>query len=125
HQAAGLRTDPPVSVPIDPAHNRAATAAPEPPELPPALSAVFHGLRTGPNPVDALVGPSANSCIPAFARMTAPAARNLRTSVASRSGTRSANTRLPAVVRRPAVSILSFREMGAPCRGPRTLPDRR
>ena len=55
--AAGMRTDPPVSVPSAPAHSRAATAAPEPPDDPPGMRSVSHGLRTGPVWVNADVPP--------------------------------------------------------------------
>ncbi len=52
-KAAGWRIEPPVSVPVAARAIRAATAAAEPPELPPgtrsALSLAFvQGLRTGP-----------------------------------------------------------------------------
>ncbi len=46
HTAAGTRTDPPVSVPIEIGVIPAATAAPEPPEEPPAEVSVSQGLRT-------------------------------------------------------------------------------
>ena len=46
--AAGVRTDPPPSVPCPSATIPAATAAPEPPLDPPALWSVAHGLRVGP-----------------------------------------------------------------------------
>jgi len=46
--AAGVRTEPPPSVPWPIATMPAATAAPEPPLDPPALCSVAHGLRVGP-----------------------------------------------------------------------------
>jgi hypothetical protein len=46
--AAGSRTEQPVSVPIAPAHSLAATAAPEPPLEPPGVRPVSHGLRAAP-----------------------------------------------------------------------------
>src|SRR5687767_16038504 len=48
HQAAGIRTDPPESVPSAPKHIPAATAAAEPLEEPPVTRSRAHGLRTGP-----------------------------------------------------------------------------
>ncbi len=53
HSAAGCRIEPPVSVPVAPTHSSAATAAAEPPELPPGTRGAFaagsvHGLTTGP-----------------------------------------------------------------------------
>ena len=44
---AGLRTDPPVSVPIAMGTSPAATAAPDPEEEPPGYRFRFHGLRAG------------------------------------------------------------------------------
>ena len=55
--AAGMRTDPPVSVPRAPAHSRAATAAPDPPDEPPGMRSTSHGLRTGPVCANADVAP--------------------------------------------------------------------
>ena len=62
--------------------------------------------------------PSCWSCRPGPRR----AARRRRTTVASRSGTKSARMREPAVVRTPAVKSRSFREIGTPCSGPRYAP---
>jgi hypothetical protein len=45
---AGMRIDPAVSVPMVAAAIPAATAAPEPPEEPPAMRSRSHGLRQGP-----------------------------------------------------------------------------
>jgi hypothetical protein len=50
--AAGCLIDPPVSVPVAPITNRAATLADDPPDDPPGTSGVFepfrrHGLITG------------------------------------------------------------------------------
>ena len=53
-KAAGWRIEPPVSVPVTPGASRAATAAAEPPELPPGVSAALppslrrQGEMTGP-----------------------------------------------------------------------------
>ena len=49
HHEAGMRTDPPVSVPIAQGAMRAATATPEPEEEPPGVRCVvashgFHGV---------------------------------------------------------------------------------
>src|SRR5437879_12478074 len=48
HQAAGLRIDPPPSVPIASGPRPAATAAPAPPEEPPGVWPRLHGLRVAP-----------------------------------------------------------------------------
>jgi hypothetical protein len=46
--AAGMRSEPPPSVPTDQAPMRNPTAAALPPLEPPAVSAGFHGLPVGP-----------------------------------------------------------------------------
>ena len=48
HQAAGMRTEPPMSVPSARGTQPAATAAPEPPEDPPGVRLVSQGLRVIP-----------------------------------------------------------------------------
>jgi hypothetical protein len=45
--AAGMRSDPPVSVPVATGSTRAASAAPDPPLEPPGLRVGSHGLRVG------------------------------------------------------------------------------
>ena len=53
-KAAGWRIEPPVSVPVTPGASRAATAAAEPPDEPPGVSAALppslrrQGEMTGP-----------------------------------------------------------------------------
>ena len=47
HQAAGLRIEPPVSVPSDVRRRPAATAAAEPEEEPPVIRSGFQGLTAG------------------------------------------------------------------------------
>src|SRR5574341_2362443 len=49
HQAAGLRIEPPPSVPRASGARPAATAAPAPPEEPPGVWLRLHGLRVTPN----------------------------------------------------------------------------
>ena len=49
HQAAGLRIDPPPSVPRASGASPAATAAPAPPDEPPGVWPRLHGLRVAPN----------------------------------------------------------------------------
>src|SRR5262245_51169665 len=61
HADAGIRIDPPVSVPMDAHPMPAATAAPEPPLEPPGDRLGSCGLCTGPNADSSLVVPSANS----------------------------------------------------------------
>ena len=47
-KAAGSRIDPPVSVPVAAGVRRAATAAAEPPELPPGTAVLSQGFNTLP-----------------------------------------------------------------------------
>ena len=85
---AGWRIEPPVSVPIAPRHRRAATAAAEPPELPPGTSGCaapgsVHGLTTGPNQLVTLDEPMANSSRLVLPSSTAPARHRLPLTVNS------------------------------------------
>src|SRR3954447_2144597 len=61
HSAAGWRIEPPVSVPIDHGARPAATAAAEPPELPPGTRPRSHGLSVGPYAEFSVEEPMANS----------------------------------------------------------------
>src|SRR5947199_5093723 len=74
-----MRIEPPPSdayaAPIRPA----ATAAPEPPDDPPALCAGSHGLRVGPNASVSVHGNAASSDRFVLPTRIAPAARSRRT----------------------------------------------
>src|SRR6185295_14515729 len=59
--AAGMRIDPPVSVPIVARPMPAARLAPDPPLEPPGDRAGSCGLCTGPNAESSFVVPNANS----------------------------------------------------------------
>ena len=48
HQAAGIRTEPPMSVPSPSGTQPEATAAPDPPEEPPGVRFGSHGFRVTP-----------------------------------------------------------------------------
>ena len=117
-----MRMEPPVSVPSAPKQKPAATAAAEPPDEPPVIRSRSHGLRTAPKRLIVDVAPIPNSCRLSLPRKTAPASRSRRTTSASSVGTRCSKTALAAVVRRPAVSMLSFSAIGMPCSGPRHRP---
>ncbi len=64
---------PPVSVPVAKNACPPATAAEDPPELPPGTSRSFHGLRTGPYALFSLLDPMANSSQFVLPSSTAPA----------------------------------------------------
>ena len=78
-KAAGWRIDPPVSVPVAPAHSRAATAAADPPELPPGTSGRFdprarHGETTPPKALVSFDDPIANWSMLSLPSIPAPSA---------------------------------------------------
>src|ERR1700691_5687385 len=83
HNAAGWRMEPPVSVPNVAMHSSAATAAAEPPEEPPGMRAVSHGLCVTPNAEFSVELPIANSSMFNRPKTIAPAARNFSMTVAS------------------------------------------
>ncbi len=81
--AAGWRIEPPVSVPVLPGTSRAATAAAEPPELPPGTHSTFHGFLTGPKCDVSLDEPIANSSMLVLPTSTVPARFSRSTTCAS------------------------------------------
>jgi len=81
--AAGWRTEPPVSVPRAAGTAPAATSAAEPPEEPPGTRARSRGWSTRPNAECSVEEPIANSSRLALPAMSAPAAFSLVTTVAS------------------------------------------
>jgi hypothetical protein len=110
-----------VSVPIDIRAIPAATAAAEPPELPPGMRSRFHGLREG-----ALIVPAANSCVTVFPTTIPPAASHIATSGAlSAAGATSAIERELHFVGMPATSTMSLIASGMPCIGPTACPEAR
>ena len=83
--AAGMRIEPPVSVPMVASAMPAATLAAEPPLDPPGDRVGSCGLRAGPNAESSLVVPNANSCRLVLPMKTAPAWRRCAIAGASRS----------------------------------------
>ena len=120
--AAGIRTEPPVSVPSAARHRSAPSAAPEPPLEPPGMRAASQALAQVPKWGLSLVAPKASSCMLVLPTITAPAERSRRATTASRRGTRSRNQAEPAVAGIPAKSMLSFSATGIPSSGPRLSP---
>ena len=78
-QAAGIRSEPPPSLPCATGTRPAATAAAEPPEEPPGVRVVSHGLRVGPVWRGSVVGRIPNSGRFVVPSTTNPASRNRRT----------------------------------------------
>ena len=81
--AAGCRTEPPVSVPTASGAWKAAAEAAAPPDDPPGTVVVSHGLRVGPNAECSVVDPIANSSMFVLPRTGRPAALILLLIVAS------------------------------------------
>ena len=83
HNPAGARIEPPVSLPSAAGAMRAATAAAEPPLLPPGMHDKSHGFRVGKKAEFSFDPPIANSSMFVRPINTASAAFNLATTVAS------------------------------------------
>src|SRR5205807_10371251 len=120
HQAAGRRTEPPVSVPIAQGASPAATDTPEPLLDPPGVrgTAGSHGFQGVPRCWLVPQPPIANSTVWVLPRTMRPAAISRRARVAVFGERRSRHTIEPPVVTRPARSIRSFSAIGTPCSGP-------
>ena len=80
---AGVRTEPPKSVPWARGTIPVATATAEPPEEPPDVSATSNGLRVGPHSRFVQTAPKPNSGVLVLPMMTAPACRSLATTSSS------------------------------------------
>jgi hypothetical protein len=94
-QAAGIRIEPPESVPSAASASPTASAAAEPPLEPPAIRPGASGFGTVPKCGLIEVTPNANSCRFVFPTFAYPAASTLRTASAVVSGTCSAKTAEP------------------------------
>src|SRR5919109_1270594 len=117
--AAGCRTEPPVSEPSATGTISRATAEAEPPDDPPATRVRSCGLCVTPNAEFSVDEPIANSSRFVLPTMIAPAARSRRTTVASKGDRYPARMREPHVVGMSAVQMLSFNATGTPARGSR------
>src|SRR3954451_15820904 len=115
---AGWRIDPPVSDPSASGAKPAATAAADPPDEPPGTRVRSWGLRVGPNAEFSVELPMANSSRLVLPTMTAPAARNRSTTVASYGGNQPSRMRDEHVVGTRRVVMLSLRATGTPASGP-------
>ena len=80
---AGVRTEPPKSVPCARGAIPVATATAEPPEEPPDVNAASNGLRVGPHSRLVHTAPKPNSGVLVLPMMTAPACRSLATTSSS------------------------------------------
>ena len=94
-----MRIEPPPSLPWAIGTMPAATAAAAPPDEPPGVRAVSHGLRAGPKRRGSVTGRIPNSGMLVLPTITKPASRMRRTTKASWSGTKSPNRSEPCVIR--------------------------
>src|SRR6185436_9224517 len=120
--AAGLRSEPPVSLPsaIGTMPHRKAAAAP--PLLPPTVFFVLYGFSVAPNTGLNVFEPAPNSGVLVLPSVIAPAARMRVTIRSSAVGTLSRYIGEPNVVRMPAVFTRSLCATGSPCSAPSVSP---
>ena len=122
HSAAGMRTLPPVSLPVAAATSRAATAAADPPLDPPAIRDRSCGLCVVPKNGLIVVTPPPSSWVLVLPRSTVPASVRRATTAASCSGIQRSCRRDPPVVRMPRVAKRSLCAIGTPASGPGRAP---
>ena len=115
--AAGSRTEPPVSEPRAKGARNAATAAADPPPEPPGTRSPSHGLRVMPNAECSVEPPIANSSRLVLPRIGRRASRRRATTVASYGLSQPSSMREAAVVGCPRVTMLSFTATGTPASG--------
>src|SRR5205814_8844065 len=106
--AAGWRIEPPGSEPSEAANRSAATAADEPPELPPGTRERSHGFFVGWYALFSVELPIANSSQLTLPITIAPAARSFSTTCASYGGIQPRKIFEPAVVASPRVTSTSL-----------------
>ena len=115
--AAGMRIEPPPSLPWATGTMPAATAAAAPPDEPPGVRCRSHGLRVGPKMRASLTGSTANSGSVVVPTITNPASRRRRTTWWSWSATLSCSSSQPNVRRRPRTARLFLIAIGTPANG--------
>jgi hypothetical protein len=120
--AAGIRLDPPPSVPTPIGPSPAATAAAAPPDDPPQVRARFHGLAVRPNSGPSVKHLWPNSGVVVLPTRIAPARFSRATAGESAAGTLPASATEPKVVRTPSVLTRSLTANGTPCSGPSAAP---
>src|SRR6185312_5259970 len=122
-KAAGMRIEPPPSLPVAIGPHPVATATADPPDEPPGVRRGFHGLRVTPESGLSVTAFQAKSGMVVRAYRIAPASRNRATCGASSSvaGKRS-SALLPAVSGCPATAWLSLMATGIPSSGDSGAP---
>jgi hypothetical protein len=114
---AGIRIEPPPSLPCASGSIPDATAAAAPPDDPPGVRSVSQGLRTGPKRRGSDTGRIPNSGMLVLPTITNPASRSRRTRKASWPGTKSPKMSDPIVYGIPATGAVSFTAIGTPANG--------
>src|SRR5579859_5662059 len=122
--AAGMRIEPPASVPICNGPKPAAPAAPAPEDEPPVVCAGFQALRVMPFSGQSPGDFQPYSVVVVLPTMTAPAAFRPTTAGASSATGLGSEVRLPRRVGNPATSTRSFTVHGTPSSGPSGRPMR-
>ena len=123
--AAGKRTEPPVSVPVAQTLSPAATATPDPADDPPGTRGwpKSHGFKGVPIRWLVPHPPKAHSTVLVLPTKIPPAAIKRRTIGPLWGDTRSCMAREPQVVTRFSTSKISFKAKGIPWNGPILCPD--
>ncbi len=115
---AGMRIEPPPSVPSASGAKRAATAAADPPEEPPGVLSLFQGLRVVPVSGLSVEPFQPNSGVVVLPSRTAPASRRRATDGASSvHGPFGSTVSEPRRVAQPLVSSRSLMATGTPSSG--------
>jgi hypothetical protein len=121
--AAGMRTEPPPSVPSDSGPIPSATAAALPPDDPPDVRSGSHGLRVTPVSGESVTPFQPSSGVVVRPTTTAPCSRSRATAGASTShGPAGSIVREPRSVGRPRVSSRSLTDVGTPSIRPAGSP---
>jgi len=107
-----------MSLPSSSGDRRAATAAAPPPVEPPVVRCSSQGFREGPNNGLSVWKSAHSSGTLVLPRITAPAARNRTTALASAPAMLSLSGGWLEVVCSPATSKASLMVIGTPCSGP-------
>ena len=118
HADAGIRTEPPVSVPGARSTSPAASATAEPDDEPPGMRASSCGLRTGGRPGVWPIIPHASWCIASLPTIVAPASRCAPDARAHRRCSARAGTARPSRGPVPATEKQSLNATSRPVRGP-------
>ena len=112
-----MRSEPPPSLPCATGSMPPATAAAAPPEEPPGVRSVSHGLRVGPVWRGSVVGRIPNSGMLVMPTITNPASCNRRTRYALWPGRWSPRNFDPKFIGSPATGVLALIAIGTPANG--------